>query len=111
MPSASRSVDLVRFGVFELDRRSAELRRAGARISLQEQGLQVLTLLLERPGDLVTRDELRQRLWPTGTFGDFDHGLNAVIKRCRDGVIASSEASIVRTRAARRDRACQRQPC
>jgi Tol biopolymer transport system component/DNA-binding winged helix-turn-helix (wHTH) protein len=84
MPSASRSVDLVRFGVFELDRRSGELRKAGARISLQEQGLQVLTLLLERPGDLVTRDELRQRLWPTGTFGDFDHGLNAVINRLRD---------------------------
>src|SRR4029450_10884022 len=84
MPSASRSVDLVRFGVFELDGLSGGLRKAGARISLQDKGLQVLTLLLERPGDLVTRDELRQRLWPTGTFGDFDHGLNAVINRLRD---------------------------
>src|SRR4051812_4811164 len=66
MPGESRSAGPVRFGVFELDRRSGELRKAGVRISLQEQALQVLTLLLERPGDLVTRDELRQRLWPTG---------------------------------------------
>jgi DNA-binding winged helix-turn-helix (wHTH) protein len=47
---------------------------------------QVLTLLLERPGDLVTRDELRQRLWPNGKFGDFDHGLNAVINRLRENI-------------------------
>jgi Tol biopolymer transport system component/DNA-binding winged helix-turn-helix (wHTH) protein len=92
MASASPSADLVRFGIFELDRRSGELRKAGARVSLQEQGLQVLMLLLERPGDLVTRDELRQRLWPTGTFGDFDHGLNAVINRLRDALGDSAEA-------------------
>ena len=84
MPEESPSAGLVRFGVFELDRRSGELRKAGVRVSLQEQALQVLTLLLERPGDLVTRDELRQRLWPDGTFVDFDHGLNAVINRLRD---------------------------
>ena len=84
MPEESPSAGLVRFGVFELDRRSGELRKAGVRVSLQEQALQVLTLLLERPGDLVTRDELRQRLWPNGTFVDFEHGLNAVINRLRD---------------------------
>jgi Tol biopolymer transport system component/DNA-binding winged helix-turn-helix (wHTH) protein len=92
MASASPSADLVRFGIFELDRRSGELRKAGARVSLQEQGLQVLMLLLERPGDLVTRDELRQRLWPTGTFGDFDHGLNAVINRLRDTLGDSADS-------------------
>jgi Tol biopolymer transport system component/DNA-binding winged helix-turn-helix (wHTH) protein len=75
---------LVRFGTFELDLRSGELRRAGVRLGLQEQPLQVLTLLLARPGELVTRDELRQRLWPGNTFVDFDHGLNAVINRLRD---------------------------
>jgi Tol biopolymer transport system component/DNA-binding winged helix-turn-helix (wHTH) protein len=75
---------LVRFGNFELDARSGELRKAGVRLGLQEQPLQVLTLLLARPGELVTREELRQRLWPADTFGDFDHGLNAVINRLRD---------------------------
>ncbi len=84
MPEESRSAGLVRFGVFELDRRSGELRKAGVRINLQEQALQVLTLLLDRPGDLVSRDELRQRLWPHGTFVDFEHGLNAVVNRLRD---------------------------
>ena len=80
------------FGTFELDVRSGELRKAGVRIGLQEQSLQVLTLLLERPGDLVTRDELRQRLWPTGTFVDFDHGLNAVINRLRDTLGDSADS-------------------
>ncbi len=88
----SPSADLVRFGVFELDRRSGELRKAGVRINLQEQGLQVLTLLVERPGDLVTRDELRQRLWPTGTVGDLEHGLNAVINRLRDTLGDSADS-------------------
>jgi Tol biopolymer transport system component/DNA-binding winged helix-turn-helix (wHTH) protein len=74
---------LVRFGNFELDARSGELRKAGARLGLQEQPLQVLILLLARPGQLVTREELRQRLWGD-TFVDFDHGLNAVINRLRD---------------------------
>ena len=84
MPAVSPSAGLIRFGVFELDRRSGELRKAGVRINLQEQAFQVLTLLLERPGDLVTREELRQRLWPNGTFVDFEHGLNAVVNRLRD---------------------------
>jgi DNA-binding winged helix-turn-helix (wHTH) protein len=70
--------------VFELDLRSGELRKAGARILLQEQPRQILTVLLERPGALVTRGELRQRLWPSDTFVDFEHGLNAAVKRLRD---------------------------
>ena len=67
MPAPSSTPpELVRFGVFELDLQSGELRKAGVRIGLQEQPLQVLTLLLERRGDLVTREQLRQRLWPGG---------------------------------------------
>ena len=75
---------LVRFGVFELDLRSGELRKSGARLSLQQQPLQLLSVLLEQPGELVTRDELRKRLWPDDTFVDFEHGLNAAVRRLRD---------------------------
>jgi len=81
-----------RFGTFELDVRSGELRKAGVRVGLQDQSLQVLTLLLERSGELVTRDELRQRLWPDGTFVDFEHGLNAVINRLRETLGDSAES-------------------
>lgn len=83
---------VVRFGRFELDLRSQELRSGGARVAVPRQSLQVLTLLLERPGDLVTRDALRQGLWTEGTHVDFEHGLNAVIKRLRDALGDSAEA-------------------
>ena len=89
---SSTPPELVRFGVFELDLQSGELRKAGVRIGLQEQPLQVLALLLERPADVVSREQLRQRLWPGGTFVDFDHGLNAVINRLRDTLGDSAEA-------------------
>lgn len=78
-----RSPRVVRFGIYELDLRSAELRRDGVRIAVPGQSLQVLALLLEQPGELVTREALRQRLWPAGTYVDFEHGLNAVVKRLR----------------------------
>lgn len=85
MPEASGAApDVIRFGVFELNLRSGELRKAGTRINLQGQPLQTLEFLLEHPGELVTREELRQRLWPKDTFVDFEHGLNAVINRLRD---------------------------
>ncbi len=74
---------LQRFGPFELDVRSRELHTGTARIRLQEQPFEILRLMLERPGEVVTRDELRQRLWPDGTFVDFEHSLNAAIKRLR----------------------------
>ena len=74
----------LRFGIFELDPESGELRKAGVPVGLQDQSLKVLIELLERPGDLVTRDRLRQCLWPDGTFVDFEHGLNAVINRLRE---------------------------
>ena len=73
----------IRFGVFEVDLRSGELRKQGIRLRLQEQPFQILVLLLERPGEVVTRDDLRHRLWPDGTFVDFEHSLNAAIKRLR----------------------------
>jgi len=73
----------LRFGAFELDVRSRELRRGDRLIRLQEQPFEILRMMLERPGDVVTRDELRRRLWPDGTFVDFEHSLNAAVKRLR----------------------------
>jgi len=77
---------IFRFGVFELDLVAGELRKSGVRIRLQEQPLQVLALLLERPGDVVTREELRQKLWPADTFVDFDHSLNTAINKLREAL-------------------------
>jgi len=82
---------IVRFGVFELDQRAGELRKAGVRLNLQPQSFQVLSMLVARPGELVTRDELRTQLWPDNTFVDFQHGLNAVINRLRDTLGDSAE--------------------
>jgi cholera toxin transcriptional activator len=73
----------VRFGSFELDVGSRELRTGGTRVRLQEQPFEILRVMLERPGHVVTRDELRQRLWPDGTFVDYEHSLNAAVKRLR----------------------------
>jgi TolB-like protein/tetratricopeptide (TPR) repeat protein len=73
----------LRFGAFELDVRSRELRRGDRLVRLQDQPFEILRMMLERPGDLVTREELRQRLWPDGTFVDFEHSLNAAVKRLR----------------------------
>jgi TolB-like protein/DNA-binding winged helix-turn-helix (wHTH) protein/Tfp pilus assembly protein PilF len=82
----------VRFGVFELDLRTGELRKRGLRIRLQEQPFQVLAMLLEQPRELVTREDLRQRLWTADTFVDFDHGLNKAINKIR-GALGDSAAS------------------
>src|SRR5262244_4358771 len=81
----------VRFGQFEFNRQTGELRRNGARIKLQEQPGQILAALLEAPGDLVSREELRKRLWDTDTFVDFDHSLNTAIKRLRDALGDSAD--------------------
>src|SRR5947207_339649 len=78
----SRVTDF-RFGRFEIDSRTRELRKDGVRLRLQEQPFALLALMLEHPGELLTRDELRDRLWPEGTFVDFEHGLNAAVKRLR----------------------------
>ena len=91
-----------RFGVFELDLRAGELRRNGLRVKLQEQPFQVLALLLETPGEVVTRDDLRARLWQADTFVDFDHSLNAAIKRLRDALGDSAENPVFVETVARR---------
>jgi DNA-binding winged helix-turn-helix (wHTH) protein len=78
--------DRVAFGEFVLDLRTGQLRRGRVRIKLPGQGLLVLTALLERPGELVTRDELRRRLWEKETFVDFEHGVNAAVKRLRESL-------------------------
>src|SRR6266436_7316920 len=71
------------FGVFELDLRAAELRKRGVRIKLQEQPFQILCLLLDHSGQVVTREELRQKLWPAHTFVDFDRSLNKAMTKLR----------------------------
>ncbi|MBI4466612.1 MAG: winged helix-turn-helix domain-containing protein [Acidobacteria bacterium] len=76
----------VRFGQFELDLHSHELHKAGLRIKLQEKPFEVLAALLERPGEVITREELQKRLWPGDTFVDFDHSLNAAINRLREAL-------------------------
>jgi DNA-binding winged helix-turn-helix (wHTH) protein len=81
----------IRFDTYELDVRSCELRRDGIRVKIQEQPLQILQILLERPGQLVTREDLRQKIWPSDTFVDFDHGINNAIKRLRAALIDSAE--------------------
>jgi DNA-binding winged helix-turn-helix (wHTH) protein/Tol biopolymer transport system component len=81
----------IRFSIFELDLKAGELRRNGSKIRLQEQPFQILVSLLEQPGEVVTRDELRNKLWPADTFVDFDHSLNAAIRRLRDALGDSAD--------------------
>jgi DNA-binding winged helix-turn-helix (wHTH) protein/Tol biopolymer transport system component len=82
---------VVRFGVYEVDPRAGELRRNGVKVKLQEQPFQVLTMLLERPGEVISREQLQRRLWPADTFVDFDHSLNAAVKRLRDALRDSAD--------------------
>src|SRR5262252_9248913 len=79
------------FGVFEVDLRGGELRRNGIKVKLQDQPFQVLAELVEHPGQVVTREDLRNRLWPADTYVDFDHSLNAVIRRLRDALGDSAD--------------------
>src|SRR5690242_17823933 len=81
---------LIRFGPFELNVRAGELRKHGIRIKLREQPLQILLLLLEQPGEVVLREEIRLRLWPNDTIVEFDHGINAAIQRLRDALAESA---------------------
>jgi len=83
-PQSNRRV--ARFGIFELDLSAAELRKNGVKLRLQGQPFQVLALLLERAGEVVTREELRQNLWPSDTFVDFDHSLNTAINKVREAL-------------------------
>lgn len=81
----------VRFGVFEADLEAGELRKHGLRLKLPEQPFQILSMLLARPGEIVSREELRERLWPSDTFVDFDHGLNNAVMRLREVLGDSSD--------------------
>ena len=91
MESAHPSRGAVRFGVFEVDLRAGELRKRGVKIKLQDQPFQILQILLERSGEVVTREEIRGRIWPADTFVDFDQGLNNAIKRLRESLSDSPD--------------------
>ncbi len=91
MAGSSASLGTVRFGVFEFDPRVGELRKQGMKLKLQGQPVEILKLLLEHPGEVVTREELQRKLWPADTFVDFEHSLNAAVKRLRDALDDSAE--------------------
>src|ERR1700693_369538 len=91
MGTPAHVVRVLHFGVFEVDLKACEIRKHGVRLKLPEQPFQVLSVLLENPGEIVTRDELRTRLWLSDTFVDFDHGLNNAVMRLREVLGDSSE--------------------
>src|ERR1700686_1609842 len=88
--STDHAKGFFRFGVYEADPGSGELRKSGVRLRVQEQPFQVLLVLLNRPTEVVTREELRQKLWPADTFVDFDHSLNTVINKLREALTDSA---------------------
>src|SRR5258706_6564489 len=91
MASAPNGNQRIQFGIFEVDMKAGELRRNGTRVRLQEQPFQILTILLEHSGEVVTREELRGRLWPADPSVDFGHSLNAAVRRLRDALGDSAE--------------------
>jgi cholera toxin transcriptional activator len=102
MPQSSFAGKIVRFGVFTADLSAGELRKNGVRVRLQEQPFQVLAFLVERAGEVVTREELRQKLWPADTFVDFDHSLNTAVNKLREALgDAASSPRYVETLARR----------
>jgi cholera toxin transcriptional activator len=86
MPASPNNSRIARFGVFEADLNAGELRKSGVKLRLQGQPFLVLALLLERAGEVVTREDLRQKLWPSDTFVDFDHSLNTAINKVREAL-------------------------
>src|SRR5690349_18514842 len=92
MPEREQLPGQLRFGVFEVDLRAGELRKHGLRVRLQEQPFQVLAMLLEHVGEVVTREELQKKLWSADTFVDFDHGLNKAINKIREALGDSAES-------------------
>jgi TolB-like protein/DNA-binding winged helix-turn-helix (wHTH) protein/Tfp pilus assembly protein PilF len=91
METSPEKMRVLRFGPFEVNFTTGELRKHDIHLKLQDQPFQVLKMLLARPGELVTREEIRQRLWPSGTFVDFDNGLNAAVNRLREALGDSAE--------------------
>jgi len=90
--SKGQNPRLIRFGPFEADLHTRELRKHGLKLKVQDQPFQVLAMLLAQPGELITREEIHSRLWPDNTFTDFDHGLNAAVRRLRDALNDDAEA-------------------
>jgi DNA-binding winged helix-turn-helix (wHTH) protein len=86
MSPSNRESNLLRFGIFEINLAAGELRKNGARIRLQEQPFQVLAALLQNAGQVVTRDHLREKIWPADTFVDFDHSLNTAVNKIREAL-------------------------
>src|ERR1051325_10204853 len=86
LPFSSHASQVLRFGVFEANLATGELRKNGVKIRLQEQPFQILVFLLVRPGELVTRQDLRDKLWSNDTFVDFDHSLNTAINKLREAL-------------------------
>lgn len=91
MPSPTPNTDLIRFGVFQLDLATRELHKAGVKVKLQDQPFRVLAMLVERAGEVVAREELRQKIWPTDVYVTFDQGLNNAIKKVRDALGDSAD--------------------
>jgi len=101
-PASPTPPPIIRFGEFEVNLHSGELHKQGQKVKLQQQPFQVLVALLQRPGELISREELRTNLWPADTFVDFDHSLNAAVKRLRDALGDSADAPVFVDTLARR---------
>src|SRR4051794_17679822 len=86
MPGLEQQQPTFQFGVFEFHPRTGELRKHGVRLKLQEQPLQILTLLLEHAGEVVTREEIQKCLWPEGTYVEFDSAINNAVRKLRDAL-------------------------
>src|SRR5262249_54195503 len=91
MPLEMRPREILRFGSFEVDVNAGELRKQGKRVKLQDQPFRVLAVLLQRPGDVVTREELRSQIWQQDTFVDFDNSLNTAINKLREALGDSAD--------------------
>jgi DNA-binding response OmpR family regulator len=86
MPQPATTNARLRVGEFEVDLRSGELRCNGDKVKLQERPFQILAALLERPGEMVTREDLQRKLWPNDTFVDFEHSINTAVKKLREAL-------------------------
>src|SRR5438270_12789997 len=86
MPGTDQQPSILQFGVFELNPHTRELRKQGLKIKIQDQPLQILTILLERPGQVITREEIQKRLWPDGIYVDFDNAINSSIRKLREAL-------------------------
>ncbi|MCQ8140337.1 winged helix-turn-helix domain-containing protein, partial [Vibrio parahaemolyticus] len=86
MPGFEQQQAAFQFGAFEINPHTRELRKRGVKLKLQDQPLQILVLLLEHPGEIVTRQEIQKRLWPENTYVDFDNAINSAVRKLRDAL-------------------------